>query len=214
MSGCTRVLKCLWLRAERAESWRRSVRVCARRGGGEGEARTGSRIRARTEAAGREGGERGGGRWRKRRRRRRRKWLSVAGGIKSSQTRPENCIQEGSDRRQMEKGERYTGLETSRKRAGGGGWRGSGGEECKDTGRGRGGGKQHRAHGAGVLSSTYAPVRTPPPPFHFILAFACAAFSFPFLYPYEPKPLPLLASWGNHQFHSCKRGAGLDLAAF
>ncbi|XP_057645497.1 uncharacterized protein LOC130887213 [Chionomys nivalis] len=91
------------------------VCVYARGGGGEGEARTGSRIRARTEAAGREGGERGGGRWRKRRRRRRRKWLSVAGGIKSSQTRPENCIQEGSDRRRMEKGEQHTGLETSRK---------------------------------------------------------------------------------------------------
>ncbi|CAO2593080.1 hypothetical protein LEMLEM_LOCUS7090, partial [Lemmus lemmus] len=69
-----------------------------------------------TEAAGREGGERGGGRWRKRRRRRRRrrKWLSVAGGIKSSQTRLENCIQEGSDRRRMGKGEQHTGLETSR----------------------------------------------------------------------------------------------------
>lgn len=103
------------------------VCVYARGGGGEGEARTGSRIRACTEAAGREGGERGGGRWRKRRRRRRRKWFSGAGGIKSSQTRPENCIQEGSDRRRMEKGEQHTGLETSRKRARGGGWRGNGG---------------------------------------------------------------------------------------
>nr|XP_017509099.2 serine/arginine repetitive matrix protein 2-like [Manis javanica] len=54
--------------------------------------------------------------WRRRRkkkRRRRRKWLSAAGGIKSNQTRPENWVQEGSDRRRMGKGEPLTAFETS-----------------------------------------------------------------------------------------------------
>lgn len=57
----------------------------------------------------------------RRRWKRRRKWLSVAGGIKSNQTRPENCVQEGSDWRRMGKGEQLIALDRSCKRAGGGG---------------------------------------------------------------------------------------------
>ncbi|XP_037587362.1 serine/arginine repetitive matrix protein 3-like [Cebus imitator] len=88
------------------------------RGGGRGAAH--SRAPRPLRRGG--GGGGGGGRRRRkrrrkrRRRRRRRKWLSAAGRIKSNQTRPENCVQEGSDRRRMGKGEQLTAFETSRKK--------------------------------------------------------------------------------------------------
>lgn len=110
MSGCTRVLKCLT--ASRASRAGETMCVCARarareRSARAGEARAGPRIRARVRAPRPLGGVRGGGGGggRRKGRRRRRKWLSAASRIKSNQTRPENCVQEGSDRKRVGKGE-------------------------------------------------------------------------------------------------------------
>nr|XP_028705403.1 uncharacterized protein LOC106998842 [Macaca mulatta] len=90
------------------------VCVCARARGARARGGRGA-AHSRAPRPLRRGG--GGGRTRRkrrRRRRRRRKWLSAAGRIKSNQTRPENCVQEGSDRRRMGKGEQLTAFETSR----------------------------------------------------------------------------------------------------
>lgn len=126
------------------------------------------------------GGGRGGGR---KRRRRRRKWPLAAGRIKSNQTRPENCVQEGSDRRRMGKGEPLTAFETSRKKGGG-----REGVVVEGYWEGRRGWQGKRSTRASVPSSTNDGVPLAffsPPLFYFVLAFAFAlrCLSFPFLPP-------------------------------
>ena len=184
MSGCTRVLKCLT--ASRASRELGTMSVCARaraRKERAGEARSGPRVRARTaEAEGRSRSRRR----RKGRRRRRRKWLSAAGGIKSNQTRPENCVQEGSDRRRMGKGEPLTAFETSRKRGGG-----RGGVE--GYWEGRRGWQRRRSTRLGVLSTTSHEM--PLAFFSFILFCPCLWPALPFpLFPSQSQTVDSFSS--------------------